>query len=151
MVFIGIFYLLKEDLTQKIGLFIKISVLQTLAFKCTHDLKLLSLMFYKKLFLVFRSMLLFSTVNITTYQHLFFFGENSPPRKGPQKEKIYILLFPPKKIKPKKKRKERRKNCTFCPFLSVLVSLLLSASVERFSVSCMHDFHWIGPTKPIQS
>ena len=39
----------------------------------------------------------------------------------------------------------------FCLFLvhstvaSVLLSVLLSASVERFDVSCMRDFHRIGP------
>ena len=33
------------------------------------------------------------------------------------------------------------------PFLSVLELLLLSASVERFSVSCMRDFYVRFPTK----
>ena len=31
---------------------------------------------------------------------------------------------------------------SFCPFLSVWVLVLLSAHVERFSVSCMRDFHY---------
>ena len=31
---------------------------------------------------------------------------------------------------------------TFCPFLFVLVSVLLSASVKRFSVSRMRDFFY---------
>ena len=33
----------------------------------------------------------------------------------------------------------------FCQFLSVLVSVLLFASVERFSVSRMHDFLFVTP------
>ena len=45
-------------------------------------------------------------------------------------------------LTPKRRRKEKKKKkkCAFCPFLSVLVSLLLSALVKRFSVSCMRDF-----------
>ena len=39
-----------------------------------------------------------------------------------------------------KRRKKKRKKCNFCLFLSVLVSVLLSSSVKKFSVSHMQDF-----------
>ena len=46
---------------------------------------------------------------------------------------------------PHKMDTNKYKKNPFWPFLSVLVSLLLSASVKRFSVSREQDFHRIGP------
>ena len=58
-----------------------------------------------------------------------------------------LHLVPPQK---EKKKQEEEKEC---PFLSVLVTVLLSALVERFSVSCMRDFlhgHRDSMTDPAQ-
>ena len=43
----------------------------------------------------------------------------------------------------KEETKFRRKKYAFCLFLSVLVKVLLSASIERFNVSCMQDFLFV--------